>query len=88
MLSDHELRQLRRLELEFERNAPRLAARLRSFGRGWLVLRLTAAGLGALFGVALLFSGAGFGGVLLGLAVIAVTGWRFHRRLHQLFSPD
>jgi hypothetical protein len=85
MLSDSELRRLRQLERELERDTPRLASRLRTFWRTWLLLRLAAAALGALAGLVFLCSGAGWGCALFGVAGIAVSSWEFSRRRHQLW---
>lgn len=84
MLSDFEQRQLRGLEHELQRDVPRMAARLRSFGRAWLLFRSALAALAGTAGMAIVCSGAGWGCALFGVAVVVVSGWEIKRRLHQL----
>ncbi|MBO0850411.1 MAG: DUF3040 domain-containing protein [Pseudonocardia sp.] len=84
MLSDSEQRRLRGLEHELEQEAPRVAARLRSFGRAWLLFRSALAVLAGTAGMAFLCSGAGWGCALYGVAIVVVSGWEIKRRLHQL----
>lgn len=89
MLSDSELRRLRGLEHELGREAPRVAARLRSFGRAWLLFRSALAVLAGFTGMAFVCSGAGWGCALFGVTTVVVSCWEIKRRLHQLRrSPE
>jgi hypothetical protein len=85
MLSDSEQRRLRGLEHGLEQDAPRVAARLRSFGRAWLLFRSALAVLAGIAGVAFLCSGAGWGCALFGAATVAVSYREITYRVRQLW---
>jgi hypothetical protein len=88
MLSEHELRVLDRLGRELEEDAPRLIKRLRRFGRGWLIRRLSAAVVGSAAGigfiVAALAMAVGWSTWAFGVTLLIVCGWEAARRARQL----
>lgn len=85
MLSDFEQRRLRGLEHDLERDAPRIAARLRSFGRAWLLFRSALAVLAGMAGIVFVCSGAGWGCALFGVATVTVSCWEITCRVRQLW---
>ncbi|HEY1968558.1 MAG TPA: DUF3040 domain-containing protein [Pseudonocardia sp.] len=86
MLSEYDARQLEGLERELRKQAPALVRRIESFDRGRVWLRLAAAAVGIVAGLAFILAGVGWSTGLFGFALITVSSLEITRRSLQLLD--